>query len=344
MTTAAKSVSRSLPAHPIEPRVFTVLDGHTGCEWIRLIHPFRYLNRHGIYAKILPEHDLPYLLHGLPDYNILILSRRTPKEGKIQAMLNMIEIEQQRGVKVVYEVDDDPFSLRFHHAPDEIRAILGAVDAVIVSTQPLADRIAPYSKVRPFVVQNHIDGELWDSFPRREFQSQEIVIGISGSPTHYEDWKIVSDALHRLGQQYPQTRFVTYGYTPDYLADLPRLTEVQPRVYRLYPEPLKTFDIGLAPLIRDPEEFNLRKSPIKALDYMVAGAAALCSDHPVYRQIEGVRRVKDDEWFGVLQFYLSNPHELVRLQRRGERWARKNRLLSTGWREFARALRRILTL
>ena len=153
----------------------------------------------------------------------------------------------------------------------------------------------------------------------------------------------MADPLRRIAAKHPQVRFVTYGYTPDYLADLPRLTEVAPVHYREFPRALKMFDIGLAPLIYDQEDFNLYKSPIKALDYMVAGAAALCSDHPVYRQVEGVRRVKDDEWFDVLDFYISNPHELERLRRRGEQWARRNRLLATGWQEFARALRRILT-
>jgi len=75
---------------------------------------------------------------------------------------------------------------------------------------------------------------------------------------------------------------------------------------------------------------------------MVAGAAAICSDHPVYRQVEGVNRVNDDQWFDALDFYVSNPVELERLKRRGEKWARKNRLLSKGWQEFASALRRIL--
>ncbi len=306
------------------------------------MHPARYLNRNGVSFKILPEHDVPKLrFTGLPDYNIFILSRRTPKEGHLEDMLQMIDVEQRRGVKMVYEIDDDPFSPRFYHDPDILKVIFGAVDAVIVSTAPLAKRIAPFTKKYPLVVQNYIDGDLWDAF-LREFHAQEIVIGISGSPTHYEDWKIASDALYRIANKHPHVRFVTYGFTPDYLQNLPRLTEIEALPYAQYPGPLKTFDIGLAPLIYDQEGFNRYKSPIKALDYMVAGAAALCSDHPVYRQVEGNKRVKDDEWFDVLDFYVSNPLELERLKRRGERWARKNKLLATGWREFATALRRIL--
>ena len=132
---------------------------------MRIIHPFRYLNRHGIQARILPERRLPTLkITGLPPYNIFLLSRRTPKERNVQGMLDLIRIEQTRGIKVVYEIDDDPFSARFYPHPEDLKQIFTAVDAVIVSTHPLAKRIAPYTKVPPFVVQNYIDGELWDRF------------------------------------------------------------------------------------------------------------------------------------------------------------------------------------
>jgi hypothetical protein len=340
-TTQAKSDSRSLPS-PRTVKAFTILPGDTGCEWVRLLHPGLYLNRNGMSFKVLLERDLPRLKYtGLPEYNVFIMSRRTPKKGNLDDMLKLIKIEQARGVKVVYEIDDDPFSHRFYPDPEPLKVIFGAVDDVIVSTLPLAKRIAPYSRRMPFVVQNYVDGELWDFYPR-EFHAQEIVIGLSGSATHYDDWSIVSDALHRIGEKHPHVRFVTFGYTPDYLADLPRLTKIPAVPYSRYPGPLKTFDIGLAPLIHDDDDFNLYKSPIKALDYMVAGAAALCSNHPVYRQVEGNKRVNDDEWFDVLDFYVSNPVELERLKRRGEKWARKNRLLATGWREFATALRRII--
>lgn len=323
----------------MEPKVFTVLSGKTGCEWVRILHPYRYLARHGMDVKILPEREIRNLpLMGLPDYNIYVLSRRTPKANGLDHMLQMIQIEKLRGTKVIYEIDDDPFSTRFHHDPEEIKTVLRACDGAIVSTKRLGERIQPHTQ--PYVFRNYLDGELWEKYPRISCPGK-IRIGITGSPTHYEDWILASDALHEIGEKYDQVEFIAFGYVPDYLEDLPRLEIVDAVSYKLYPSILKRFDIGLAPL-SGADEFNLYKSPIKALDYMAAGSAALVSDHPVYQQVNGCHFVKDDEWFQILDHYISNPSELRRLQARGLKWTQRNRLLSTGWKELAQCFRRIL--
>jgi glycosyltransferase involved in cell wall biosynthesis len=323
----------------MKPKVFTIIPGDKGSDWIRIIQPFSYLRQNGIPAIAIPEGEKHKLaLTGLPDYNILVIPRRVPGLMGLHGIATFIEIEQARGIKVVYEIDDDPFSQRFYKDRGAVEAVLTACDAAVASTPYLARKIAPF--VKTYVFRNYVDEALWSPYPRPPHD--DIVIGISGSPTHYEDWLLAKDALYRVAAKHSHVRFVTFGYTPDYLRDLPRLTVLDPVPYLLYPRYLKRFDIGLAPLVIDPEGFNLCKSPIKALDYMMAGAAALASDHPVYRQIEGCRRVKDDEWFDVLDYYILNPTELDALKTRGERWTRKNRTLRTGWKELARAYSHIL--
>jgi len=321
----------------MKPELFTILPGKTACEWIRIIHPWRYLNRHGITARIVPESEIRSLERGLPPYNILVISRRVPIRGAEQ-MVDFIRLEQLRGVRVVYEIDDDPFSPRFYEHPDQLKPVLEACDGCIVTTPALAERVRPY--VKPYIFRNYLDGELWE--PLERFPSQEITIGISGSETHYEDWKLVDRALHNIAR-HPQVRFTAFGYLPDYLADLPRLTYRPPVPYRFYPSGLMGIDIGLAPLIIDAEGFNRHKSDIKALDYALAGAAALVSNHSVYRPSKGASvLVDDDEWEGVLDYYITHPHELSGTQRRGRAWVRKHRLLADGWTELAGVCRQIL--
>ncbi len=320
-------------------RILSIVKGIIASDWIRIIYPFAYLRENGIQAAAIQESDLPRLKQrGWPKYDMFVMARRVPGEAGIDAMLALIDIERARGVKIVYEIDDDPFSTRFHKNPDDIKAILSRVDAVVAATRPLANRVSGHAPT--YVFQNYVNLDLWPRNPV-QFPGQEITIGIQGSSTHYDDWKIVDEPLHEIARRHPNVSFVTFGYTPDYLSDLPRLKTIEPVPYFQYPQHLQ-FDIGLAPLIEDDEGFNLCKSPIKAIDYMAAGIATVASDHPVYRQVDGIRRVRDDEWFDTLEHLVTHPHEIHALKQRGHKWVKRNRTLRTGWKELAGIYRKIL--
>lgn len=329
MTGRASSHSRSRP--PSNFRVLAVLGANTGCEWVRIIMPFEYLRAHGHDVVWMWSHQVKDHIHMFSDYNIFPLIRRIPREDR-DNILHLIEAEQQRGSAVIYETDDDPFSERFSDNPDGVKEIIDACDAVTVSTKPLLRRV---NHPNAHVFENSLSAHLWDMYPK--IPSQEIRIGISGTRTHYEDWMIVKEALFRVARKHSNVRFFTFGYTPDYFEGLPRLTELPPVPYTEYPKHLKNFDIGLAPLIRDSEGFNQYKSPIKALDYALAGAAPVVSDHSVYRQVDCARRVKDSDWFDALDRLISSPGELAKLKARSEKWVRKHRTLEVTWPNLARA-------
>lgn len=322
----------------MKPSILSVLELNTGCSWVRMIHPFKYLKKNGYQALIVPQHEVTKMLKfGIPDHNIFVASRRVPRPDKVDEMIAHINILKSRGVKVVYEIDDDPFSTRFAENYDDIKKVLPHYDAIIVSTRKLASRVEDYC--RPYVFRNYVDHELWDAFP--DFRVPEkITIGISGSPTHYDDWLVVAEPLHKIAKKHQHVHFLSFGYTPDYLADLPRLERVDPVPYNRYPSHLKRMDIGLAPLNND--EFNLYKSEVKVLDYGLAGALPIASDHPVYRQTEAGVLVKPDEWYDVLDYFVTNINELRDRQARAEKWVRKNRTLAKGWRELLNVYKHIL--
>lgn len=309
---------------------------------MRVMHPYKYLIRNGVQATVYPEGRVPQMLKtGIPDHNIFVAARRVPRDGRLGEMIHHTRIIKQRGAKMVYEVDDDPFSSRFYANPDELEVLFREYDAAIVSTRRLAERLRPHIP-NTYVFWNHLDHEVWDVYEDQR-DPEWVTVGISGSPTHYDDWLLAADALYKIAQTHSHVRFVAFGFCPDYLEGLPRLEIIGDVPYHLYPAPLKRLDIGLAPLILDDEGFNLYKSGIKALDYGLAGALPLASDHPVYRQVrECARLVKDDEWFEALNYWVTHPSELRRARQRAERWVRRNRILKDGWRGLARIFRSIL--
>lgn len=310
------------------PSILAILGANTGCEWIRIIVPFEYLKAHGINARWIWERDIYQSPQLLASYDILVLPRRVPMPGQADVMRRALELDRQRGKHTVYEIDDDPFSDRFTSDPEELQEIMGYFSAATVSTRELGKHIEPY--IKPYVFENHVSAHLFDMYPDRR-DPEWITIGLMGSSTHYDDWKLVDEPLHRLAEKHSHVRFLAYGYCPDYLSDLPRLTVEEARPYLKYPELMKSIDIGLAPLISDAGNFNRYKSPIKVLEYAVAGAAPVASDFSVYRQVDAIQYAADDQWFDVLDELVSDRTSLNRLKKRSQKWVRKHRTLETRW-------------
>jgi glycosyltransferase involved in cell wall biosynthesis len=110
-----------------------------------------------------------------------------------------------------------------------------------------------------------------------------IVIGLQGSQSHFEDWKVLAPALERVSKLYgSRLRFIIAGYHPDYLREALAQADEAGLVWWKAATPFNwhshtvlRFDINLCPLAAT--EFNLSKSPIKWLEGAAAGAASIVS-------------------------------------------------------------------
>ena len=286
---------------PIGPRPLTIL-GYPhqadGSGYYRFWLPYKHLARGTTHRILLPEPG----------------SKFTPDDDQI-AEIDMVAGQRFMGpdgvmlwdrwkgkTLLVYETDDDMLrpdtSAGLAHLHDlqvqeSFKHCLRGSDLVTVSTQPLAEQLAPYND-NVAVLPNHIDADmLYIDRPK----SSKVTIGWAGGMSHLVDWVTVSDPLRGVLEANPDVdmHFCGIDYSP-LLKRVCRYTPWKPNVWDYFK--VIDFDIGLAPLADTP--FNVCKSHIRALEYMALGIPVVASDVPAYNDL-----VVD----GVTGFLVNSPDE-----------------------------------
>jgi glycosyltransferase involved in cell wall biosynthesis len=208
----------------------------------------------------------------------------------------------RRGIRKLFEIDDDLFSLPESH-PERVvyeqqmhgaRTFLGRADSVIVTTEVLADRMRA-SNPSVVVIPNNLDDRLWFSGgrgkPRPRKLGEKLRVAFVGGATHKEDLDLIAPALREVMRRRPgAVEFNMIGATfsdSRGLSAVLRLppSEVAGRYVRFVDWLRRSADwhVGIAPLVAS--EFNASKSPLKFLDYGALGLAGIYSDGPPF---EGV--------------------------------------------------------
>jgi hypothetical protein len=175
------------------------------------------------------------------------------------------------------------------------KAVLGEFDAIICSTERLADAYAKWND-NIFVCENSIDPTDWQvmRLPQRETP----VFGYYGSAGHHRDFATMKKAFKRLSRQRTWT-FVGFRYPGWNGNQAPWVNGILPARQNL-----ALLDIGVCPLY--PDNFSQCKSDIKAMEYAMAGVLPLVSKTEPYRWWWDDMRwpfvAKDDaEWDTLLQ-------------------------------------------
>jgi len=289
------------------PSLLGVSYDHTASFSYRIITPLRTLYEvYGARTSWSYIDDLTVL--GAGTYDMVILSRvsfvNVDKVRRAIAQFHAV------GTRIILDYDDNfldipdwnPAKLSVE-AQDSIRDLLGLVDGVTVSSDTLKRYYAPYAK-RIEVIPNYVETQAW---PDTRKDNAKIRIGLLGSRSHVEDWKLVENPLRRIMERYgDQVILCVSDPVPEYLHDLP--LEIQPWVsIDRYPMLLNQIDIGLCPLQDD--VFNRCKTGIKALEYGMAGAAIVASPTQ-YREIvagRGTIARNEEEWYAGIEKYIVSP-------------------------------------
>ena len=286
-------------------RLLTVVSNGYGSAYYRQVLPFQALQRAGYTATILVDSSLPENI--LKPGDVVQISRVSRFPGPI---IERIKLLQARDTKIVLDYDDDLLNIPGHnHArkrvdPDAVIAALQAADGVVVSNEALAAVYRPYAR-KIAVIPNYVDAGAWPSPPSRK---EGLTIGLVGSASHCEDWKLVIEPMRRIRQEFPGVKFLVAGYLPEYFQAI--ATEVKPwSSVELYQHTVNRIDIGLAPLLDD--DFNRRKSPSKAYEYALAGAAVVGSptQYRTVLQGRGVVAHTEDDWYNGIATYITNEHK-----------------------------------
>ena len=266
---------------------------NVGDNW-RVIRPFTRLRQIGVNARWFWGSD-DTVLPTDPEHTVLVVRLLT---GADPETIDRWIAERRPKVRaIVYELDDvawgDPMVDHLEqadflqdHTRDQLlwhgemaHHLAGQCDGVIVSSEPLAEYVRQTIDRPVLVVPNAIDVRWFRAqMAHRAPWARHVTIGWCGGRRPDADIAPMAAAWARIARRYPTVRFVVAGsklpapiaeaVPEDQLISLPWVSwEDSPVLYQV--------DIGCASVTDT--LFNRCKTPIKAWEYALAGAAVVAT-------------------------------------------------------------------
>lgn len=241
---------------------------------------------------------------------------------------------EKHGKKVIIDIDDNYLDVpesnlvydQFKKTKKDrayLSTILSLATAITVSTLPLKQRIHEHilrvqGIDKPiFIIPNYNDIKDWDFTPVKKHKDK-IVLGYSGSNSHFDDLRLIMPSVAKLMNKYPNVYLEFIGSVPKPLIkeyfggvgftdDSLNRIGIQPAtsIFKDYPQYLASmkWDIGLAPLVDT--GFTRSKSHIKWLEYSVYKIPTIASRvYPYFMDIKGKKTIEDN-----VTGILCNPNE-----------------------------------
>lgn len=242
-----------------------------GCSMVRLLRPLNYPGL-GHPWRITQGTDLPS--GACPD--IVIIERLWKPDTDVQSAQALVQKLRSAGSRIIYTLDDDLLGLELPpKRANAVRLFARYADGIIVSTEPLAERMRRLNS-SVIVVPNQIDDTLFGP-PREPRAAGDVVtVGYMGTLTHLHDLLGILEPLRRVLRQFDgRLRLELVG-----VSENPRILDL----FNGLPVTLKRadghvaydrfvpwmkrelqWDFALAPL--SSSSFNRCKSDLKFLDY-----------------------------------------------------------------------------
>ena len=283
---------------------------HAAATYYRLRVPLKSAYDNVAFVPLTPEY-IPTLFDLADSAELIVLSRVMLREpGTILGVKAIIERLQRSGARVVVDQDDDLLSrreVRRAMSPGEqatYEAFLRYADRRTTTNRTLAQRFRQYGNT--YVLPNYVRTD-WT--PLQPIPDDEpVVITITGSPSHEDDWRDVAIPLHAIRIRYGNRVHIrSVGYLPEYLHSV-----VDDHTHwsdlANYLELISGTHIGLAPLLDT--SFNRCKSPIKAYEYGIVGAAVVASPMqyaPVLADGRGITVGLGENWTAAISTLIEQP-------------------------------------
>lgn len=262
-------------------------------------------------------------------YDVVLVQRDVIEPDHVDAFLTEC---RRRRVRLVVDLDDDlvtePARLRLldhgyaRTKLDALTSVLEQADAVIVSTQPLAELMQSSTR-SVTVVPNSLDPGVWPGLdvldPRQRggaVEGDTVRILYAGTVTHSEDLALLRTPILALQSEGRPVLLETVGITEtpgDWFSALPL-----PDAAVNYPDfaswllaRADRWVLGVAPLAE--HSFNHAKSDLKFLEYSALGLPTVASNAQPYAGIgeHGGQLVDTDTgaWTDALRALLDDPAE-----------------------------------
>lgn len=261
--------------------------------------------------------------------------------GDTVRAIQMSEMQEQ-GIRVLVEVDDNylsPECARMQPAwgkkhgdgydtLEAHRKIAGWADGIIVTTDELGKRYRPVNR-NIFVCPNQVEPDDWADATKPD--DGIFRVGWFASSTHGKDAALVRRALEWASRQ-KDVEVVTMGLDPSWT--FKRRHVPWSNDMGVYRQLLRNLDVGLAPVV--PDAWSTCRSDVKALDYVMAGAAPVVSDEPPYKTWTPPGALKARtaaQFFGLVKHLVRNRDEARQLADEQRAWTLEHRTYAgNAWR------------
>jgi glycosyltransferase involved in cell wall biosynthesis len=252
-----------------------------GCAWYRCYVPGVALRKVG-YNTVMELNDMRW--EDARDYDVLVLQRQYTKPAN-----DLMDYAQSLGKKVVYELDDDIWSLATSNPsyplwkkPD-VQAgaarIISKADVVTTTTPYLAEIMRKFNK-NVVVLPNMLPAEYWPDSGAKRQREDKVVIGWAGGSSHVEDLHVLDQTIHQILDKYPNAYFAYAGGRAKSFDAHPRITRLDVSDIINYPKVMQAFDIGLAPIVDT--KFNRSKSDLKIIEFGRLGIPIVATNTEAY--------------------------------------------------------------
>lgn len=294
------------------PRILGVIMDLSASSYYRIYVPLLGLARLGYPVGWAHIDQIPNEILRL--YDMVILSRTGNIEvDDIQFIFDSIKSERNhktlKETIVFLDYDDDVLHIPEHNPAHKAvtniegyHAAMRSADGIFCTNDTLAKVLREYNQ-NVNIVPNMVIPEDW---PTDVHEDGALIIGLVGSESHIKDWEIVEKPLRRIKETFGEAvQIMTGGFLPDYFEGLIDV-HIPWGPLDYYPHMVNMVDIGLCPLIDD--AFNRAKSPIKAYEYALAGAAVVGSPVQYRTVLQGRGKIAktDDEWYDAMAHYITN--------------------------------------
>jgi O-antigen biosynthesis protein len=260
----------------------------------------------------------------------LLLVRTVEEEAKTLA-----EMALMGGKPVGYYLDDDlvhfhEFGPQFDYLSpgtpyhQNLLTILGQVDAVWVTTDPIGEAVRPFNP-RVIPHNNSVPEDWLPPAIRRREPEKPVKIGYVGTAYRIDEFRLIWEGLVKVAKKFgDRLVFEFWGIDVSSLPPLASPSRQQPFTFSYfnYLKRLKEseFDILLSPLLESPRP-RLAKSLIKYHETAVAGALGIFSKVSPYHDLpENLTCLKAENtaeaWHDALERALTMPGDQFDLMRR----------------------------
>jgi glycosyltransferase involved in cell wall biosynthesis len=243
----------------------------------------------------------------LSDFADVLVLVRVRYDSDVERLIRTFRLAKK---PVLYDIDDHIFTLeatpllvasldqgltRFGRVEKwvgvvgRIRHSLQEVDAIITTTEFLADQLRDQFPVPVSVIPNFLNTEQWDySATLRSHRvapdpDAPIIGYFSGSASHNRDYQIAEEGLHHVLSRLPRARLRIAGYL-DPPASLARFAD---RIDRLpfmdflgLQRAISEVTLNISPLQHN--AFSYSKSELKYFEAAAAGVLTVASPVPVF--------------------------------------------------------------